>query len=130
MIKPPPREELEAAAAAGEALIVLDRGQLEDGTPYRACVAVKPSKYREFMQLGKTRQPRRISDYGAILKYGLERGVPDAVRKAMKDEYGFDDDYEAKLAETVKAARIDFLKRQESQRIGDIIAMLKKKQGG
>jgi len=78
MIKPPLRGELEAADAAGEALIVLDRGQLEDGTPYWAYVAVKPSKHREFMQLGKTRQPRRISDYGAILKYGLERGVPDA----------------------------------------------------
>ena len=127
-IKPPIREELKAADEAGEAIIVLDRGTIEDGTPYWAYVAVRPSRYEEFMRLGKNRQPKRINDYGAILKYGFDAEVPYDVRQFMEQANGFDDHFEEKLAAKVKTARIEFLKQQESQRISDIVAMLKKKQ--
>jgi len=130
VIKPPTAEELQAADANGEVVVVLDRGTLEDNSPYWAYVAVKPSKYTEFMQLGKTRQPKRIADYGDILRYGFDDDVPDSVRQEMKAEHGYDEAFEDKLGETIKAERMNFLKQKETQRIGDIVAMLKQKQGG
>ena len=126
-IQSPSREALEAADNGGESIIVLDQGVLADGTPYWAYIAVNPSKYREFIQLSKAKKPKRLDAYGTILKYGFERDIPEAAKQVMKDEYGFDEHYETKLVGQIKAARLTFLKQQESQRIGDIVNMLKKK---
>ena len=51
LIPPSPDELL--AADANSSIIVLDRGKLKSGNPYWAYVAVKPSKYAEFMRKAK-----------------------------------------------------------------------------
>jgi hypothetical protein len=128
-LKAPTREEL-AQADSSSAVVVLDQGVLEDGSPYWAYVAVKPSKYSEFMQLAARRTPIRLGDYGAILKYGFDPDVPSQVREEMKRERGFDDDYLPRLAQEVIQAQKEFLTGQEAKRISDIVAMMKKQQRG
>jgi len=125
-LKEPTEKEL-AEADSNSAVIVLDRGALEDGTPYWAYVAVKLSRYREFLRVTAARQPMRLQDYGAILKYGLDKEVPDSVKMAMRKEYNFDENYISVLVQDIIKAQAEFLKQQETQRIDDIVSMLKKK---
>src|SRR4051812_14891311 len=113
-IKAPSMEALKAADAAGETVIVLDRGTLQNGAVYWAYVSVKPSRYREFLQLGKERKPKRLTDYGAILLYGFDPVVPESVKAEMKRKHGFDENYLAQLSQEARAARIQFLKQQEN----------------
>lgn len=123
-----PASEALAAADADSFLLVLDKGSIADGTPYWAYIAVKPSKYAEFIRLTQAHQPLRIGDYGTILKYGFEPDVPEAQREEMQREHGFDEQFVPKLLEDVKKAQGEFLKTQENQRLGDIVAMLKAQQ--
>jgi hypothetical protein len=119
-------EEL-AAADIDSTIIVLNTGVLEDGTPYWAYVAVKPSRYSEFMRLTASRQPISLKEYGEILKCGLDKTVPEAARQEMARDYGCDDNYLSLLAEDVRKAQLAYLTDQVSHNIGDIVAKLKKK---
>lgn len=118
-------EEL-AAADADSTVIERDHGVLEDGTPYWAYIAVKPSKYKDFKRLTSQHAPINLSDYGNILKYGFDKQVPDYVKEEMKREHGCDEDFRTTLANDVNNAQGTFLKKQEEMRITDIVAMLKK----
>jgi hypothetical protein len=118
-------EQLAAADAANSYVIELDHGTLEDGTPYWAYIAVKPSKYEEFKRITAAHQPIVLADYGNILKYGFDQQVPDAVKEEMKREYAWDDNYLTTLANDVKKEQGVFIKKQEEMRITDIVAMLK-----
>jgi len=123
-------EEL-AEADKTSSMLALDQGMLEDGkTPYWAYIAVKPSKFEEFIKITAARQKMNLADYGEILEYGFDAQVPESVQETMKSKYGFDKDYKTKLVDKVKQAQAEFLKSQENQRLGDIVAMLKKKQSG
>ena len=116
------------AADADSSLIVLDQGIQEDGKPYWLFLKVKPSKYKEFMQLCRQRKPKRFTDYGTILKYGYNKQVPTAAKTEMREKYGWDDNYIEKLAEDVKEEQKKFVRKQEDKKLGDIVAMLKMKQ--
>lgn len=100
---------------------------MQNGKPYWVYLAVKPSKYKEFMQAAKAHKTIRHKDYGKIVKRGFDKHIPLAVQEEMKQKYGFDDDYTNTLAQKLKAARTKFDKQQEDQKIGDIVAMLKMK---
>jgi hypothetical protein len=126
-IKVPTAEEL-AASDADSSVIVLSCGAIEDGTPYWAYISVKPSKYQEFMRESDLHKPINFDDYGVILKCGLEEDVPDSIKEEMKREHGVDENYLARLRDDVLKAQATFLTAKESKRIGDIVAMLKKKQ--
>jgi hypothetical protein len=125
MLKKLTAEEL-AAADGDSAVIVLSSGMLENGTPYWVYIAVKPSRYEEFLKVTAARQPLCIDDYGVVLKYGLDKEVPAAIKEEMKREHGCDDNYLATLTQDIKKAQSEFLKEQEEQKLGDIVAMLKK----
>ncbi len=102
-------EEL-TAADANSSVIVLDDGVLDDGTPYWLYIAVKPSKYREFMRLIRERQPMLFKDYGVIVRYGFEKEAPPAVKEEMKRLHGCDDHFMTIVAKEVKEAQTVFLK--------------------
>ena len=127
-LKPYTAEEL-AAADHTSSVLVLDQGTLDNGVPYWAYLAVRPSKYAEFMEFTAARKPIRLTEYGVILEYGLDAEVPADVQQAMKQKHGFDNDYKAKLIREIKKAQAEFLENQENKRIGDIVAMLKKQSG-
>ena len=126
----PPSPEALVAADEDSYLLVLDKGDVADGTPYWAYVAIKPSKYKEYIRLTEAHQPLRLSDYGTILKYGFEPEVHGDIYEGMQREHGFDEQFLPKLIDDIKKTQNEFLKAQENQRIGNIVAMLKKKQGG
>jgi hypothetical protein len=124
---PPTAAEL-TAADADSFIVVRDQGVLKSGKPYWVYLAVKPSKYKEFMQAAKAHKTIRHKDYGKILKHGFDKIIPSTVQEEMKQKYGCDENYIDNLAQKLKAARTQFDKKQEDKKIGDIVAMLKKKQ--
>lgn len=127
-LREPTEAELVAADAdPAAAVIVLDDGVLEDGSPYWLYIAVKPSKYKEFLGLLRSQARMRLADYGTILRYGFEKEVPASVKEEMKRQYGCDDAFMAKVAADVKAEQQLFLRQQEDRRLADIVSMLKKK---
>lgn len=116
-----------AEADKDSSVIVEDKGTMANGEPYWVYIAVKPSKYAEFMQLTSQRKPLNMYEYGKLLAYGFESEVPAAVKAEMKVRYGCDDNFMTTLAKEVREAQTEFIKQQETQRISDIVAMLKKK---
>lgn len=127
-LQEPTEDELRSADAdPGAAVIVLDDGVLPDGSPYWLYIAVRPSKYKEFLRLVRSRAPLCFADYGTVLRYGFESEVPAGVQEEMGRQYGCDDAFMAKVATEVKAAQQLFLRQQEEKRLTDIVAMLKKK---
>lgn len=121
-----PLTEAELAARDADpksAVIVRIIGTLDSGGPFWLYLAVKPSKYKEFMQREGS---IRYADYGTVLRYGFEKGVPAAVTEEMKQCHGCDDGFLAAVIGEAKAAQAKFLKQQEGQRLNDIVAMLKK----
>jgi hypothetical protein len=104
------------------------QGQLPDGTPYWVYAVVKPSKYAEFMECTKAGKPIAFKQYGTVLKSGQGTQVPDSVKQEMKEKFGFDDDYEARLLTEVREAQAIFGEQQEAARIAEIVEMLKRKQ--
>ncbi len=120
-------EEELLAADAHSSVIELDRGALEDGTLYWAYIAVKPSKHKEFKCITAEHKPIILTDYGSILKYGFDKQVPDSIKEEMQRDYDCDDNFLTTLANDIKKEQGTFLKQQEDMRIGDIVAMLKRK---
>jgi hypothetical protein len=117
-----------AANDADSSFIVYDDGILADGSHFWLYIAVTPSKYREFVDKTKRREMINYSDYGDIIKFGREKVVPAAIKDEMKQQYGFDDNYEAVVIDKFKKAQIEFLTKQETARINNIVAMLKKRE--
>jgi hypothetical protein len=115
-----------ASTDAESAFIVYDDGILADGSHFWLYIAVKPSKYRDFMDKTKRREMINYPDYGDIIKFGRDEIVPAAIKDEMKQQYGFDDNYEAVVIDKFKKAQIEFLAKQEKSRIDDIVSMLKK----
>jgi hypothetical protein len=130
-LKAPTAAELAAADADPNSyIIVLDQGTMRNGNPYWVYLAVKPSKYKEFIQATKARKSITHKNFGTVLKYGFDKQVPLAAQEEMKQKHGFDENYLQKLAKDLKAAKTQFDKQQEDKKIGDIVAMLKMKQSG
>jgi hypothetical protein len=123
----PSQEEL-VAADETSAIIALSQGKLSDGSPYYAYIAIKPSLYREFCARTKAGDALTLSDYGTIITIGYDAEPPAEVVAEMREKYGFENDYETKLINEAKGQQGEFLKKKEDKRIGDIVAMLKKKQ--
>lgn len=124
-LRAPSEAELAAAEAAGGAVVVLSSGTLADGSPYWAYLAVKPTRYKDYLDITSTRQPLVLEEYGRILACGLDSEVPPEVQADMKQRYGCHDQYVATLARQVQEAQTVFLQQKEEQRLGDIVAMLK-----
>ncbi len=118
-------EELRAADAHSS-VIELDRGRLENGTPYWAYVAVRPSRYKEFKRVTAEHRPFRLRDYGIVLKHGFDEAVPLSIKEEMKRDYGCADSFLVALAADVRKAQAAFVREREHLRIGNIVAMLKK----
>jgi hypothetical protein len=121
----PTAADLQAADAVSEIICFTD-GKLNDGTPYWAYLAVKPSKYASFHAATKARQSMMLSDYGRIIRYGNDAAVPAEEQEVMKNEYGFDDHYVEKLVKKAEVEQDVFLKQKEDKRLMDIVAMMKK----
>lgn len=119
-------EEL-SEADNGQPIIILNTGTLDDGTPYWAYVAIKPSRYREFMDASEKGKTLSLGNYGEIIQCGMEEKVPDNVKEEMKHLYGCDDNCMDKLTEDIRRARTEFLNQQQNKRIADVLAILKRK---
>lgn len=122
-------EQLAEADATSE-IITFTNGTLEDDTPYWAYLAVPPSRYAEFLARTTAREALVLTEYGRVLECGLEESPPEEVKEAMRLQYGFDENYIGMLVERAKAEQKEFLGQKETRRIDDIVAMLKKQQGG
>lgn len=108
-------------------IIVLNTGTLDDGTHYWAYMALKPSRYKEFMKASEKGKILRLGEYGDIIRCGLDEKVPHAVKAKMKRLYGCDDDCMAKLTEDIQKAQKEFMKKQQDKRIDDALVLLKNK---
>jgi len=126
-VAPPDAEEL-AKADADSAILVYMTGTVEDGRPYYAYLAVKPSRYCEFMDLNEAKAQITPEEYGTILASGFESSAPPETIVMMRNTYGFDEQYLEKLRQGIVKDYVVFMKNKEDQWIGDIVAMLKKKQ--
>ncbi len=122
----PTSEELEKADRTSS-IIAFTNGVAADGRPYYAYLAVKPSKYREFYELTANRQVLQLNDFGEIIKGGFEVSPPADIISFMRDEYGFDENYEKALQDEVTRQRGKFTAKQEEKRLMDIVAMMKAK---
>lgn len=109
------------------AIITYTNGTTEDGRPYYAYLAVKPSKYTEFHERTSASETIVLNDYGNIIACGFETGPPPEVIRQMREEYGYDEHYAQKLKSEASRQRKIFSARQEEKRVQDIVAMLKNK---
>ncbi len=114
-------------ADEGASIIAYTDGVTASGKPYYAYIAVKPSKYREFYERTKARESIRLGDFGKIIVYGYETKPPSAVVVHMREKFGYDEEYEAKLQAEVARQRTQFSIDQEEKRLLDIVAMMKAK---
>jgi hypothetical protein len=120
----PSGEELQKADATS-AIIAYTNGVANDGRPYYAYIAVKPSRYREFYELTSARKTIVLNDFGDIIEGDFEAAPPAHVVQRMREEYGFDENYERELKEEVSRQRDKFSAQQEEKRLMDIVAMMK-----
>jgi hypothetical protein len=123
---PPNAAELTAADDA-VGILAYSSGMLEDGRPYYAYIAVKPSRYSEFYDLSAAGRKFVLSDYGKILASGFEKSPPQEVVRYMRETHGFDVRYGEKLTHAALQQQAVFLKAREQARISDIVAMLQGK---
>jgi len=124
-VKQPSPEEL-AKTDQTKAILSYIHGTMDDGRPYWAYVAVRPSKYQEFYVLTVSMKPMVIGNYGTVVAAGFESTPPQEVVMEMREVYGFDDQFEAKLKTEALKQREALFDKQEAKRIDDIVGMLKK----
>ncbi len=117
-------EEL-AKADLSSAIIALSTGVQGDGTPYYVYLAIPPSKYAEFYRLSKEGQSINLENYGVIIAGGPQEQPPEIVTEYMKEEYGFDENFEQALDEEFRKESGALGQQREDARIMDIVAMLK-----
>jgi hypothetical protein len=110
-----------------DAILSLSCGIAADGRPYYAYIAVIPSKYAEFYRLSAQHQQFTLEDYGIIVASDYQATPPQDVADWMRDEYGFDENFQNQLKEQFQKEGIKFLDKQEDTRIMDIVSMLKQK---
>jgi len=122
----PPSNEAAASADAATDIVALVTGTAADGSAYFVYLAVPPSKYRAFVDATRRGEPMDLSGYGRVLCDGHAPSPSDDVRRMMRDQYGFDEEFEQRLIAEVLKEQAGFLKEQEEKRLGDIVAMLKK----
>ena len=126
-LMPPTAEEL-AEADKDAAILCYTNGLLEDGRPYYAYIAVKPSKYQEFKKLTDARMGLTLGDYGEVIAGNFEASPPPEVVAEMRDKYGFDEHYAEKVVQKIRREQTTFMEQKEKKRLDDIVAMLKMKQ--
>jgi hypothetical protein len=122
----PPTAELLAEADGNIAILAYSHGEMQDGRPYYAYLAVKPSLYEEFSRRSAARETFPLGQYGMILASDFATGPTPEVITYMHDVYGFDEKYERNLEQEIKLQQDAFMKA-EDKRLGDIASMLKKK---
>ena len=124
---PPTAEEL-AEEDNDSAILCYTDGMMEDGRPYYAYVAVKPSKYLEFKAITDRGGGMTIADYGEVIAGDFEAKPPITVVTEMRDKYGFDEKFVEKVVRRIRLEQDKFMEQKEKKRLDDIVAMLKKKQ--
>lgn len=105
-------------------------GDMNDGRPYYAYVAIQPSKYSELHALTAARKSIVIGNYGTVIAAGFNSEPPPEIIQEMRDIYGFDEQYEAKLKQEAIRQRAVFLANREKAHIDKIVAMLQQKTTG
>lgn len=128
-IKPPSPEQMESMEN-DSSVIVLSRGRLEDDQPYWAYVAIRPSRFADFMRVSEAGRVVALEDYGTVVRHGLNYEVPEQVRREMENEFGCDDNYLRTVTEKVLKSQATYFEKKENDRISGIVAMLKSGKGG
>jgi hypothetical protein len=123
-VKQPSSQQL-TEADENTAILAYSNGKTEDGRPYYAYLAVKPSKYEEFYRRSAAKETFPLGQYGLILVSDFAVGPPPEVIKYMKETFGFDENYEQGLKKEIKLQQDAFL-QGEKKRLDDIVNMMKK----
>jgi hypothetical protein len=82
-------------------VVVLCRGENEQGHHFWAYLGIKPSMARAFHEACE-HDYFNLEEYGTVIEYGEGDDVPAAVRKRMERYYGVDHEYEKHLRETLE----------------------------
>lgn len=98
----PPQEELEAADDA-VAIIHLCSGQTADGKDFFAYVAMKPSRYMQYIEATQRGDEVLLRDYGDILESGFGLVPSVKVQDEMQRKYGVDPTFFEELTKEVIA---------------------------
>jgi len=97
----PPKELLEEADA-DNAIIVLTTGEMENGSSFYAYLAIKPSKYLDFLEAEK-KGDYKLSDYGKVIEMGEGENPSTQVMKKMEKEFGIRHDFEEEFVKALKS---------------------------
>jgi hypothetical protein len=83
-------------------IITLVCGEVE-GQKFWAYVDILPSQYMKFLDVQKAGDPYTLTDFGSVLKYGVDTyEPPEDTIEEMKREYGIDPDFQKKLKHDVE----------------------------
>ncbi len=92
----PPPDEMESAAS----LMLLTRGNSEDGIPFWAYMYIRTSMAESFKQ-ARDRGDICIGDYGTIIEWGEGENPPEDIRTRMERDFGMRHDYEDRLLKAI-----------------------------
>ena len=70
-------------------ILVLEKGETEDGQQFWALLSIRPSAYDSFVE-AKKQSGYVLTDYGDVLRYRMGMAEPTpAELKQMGDDFGF-----------------------------------------
>ena len=122
-----PSQEEFGSMDAEYSVLTYTTGVMDDGKPYYAYIAVTPSKYVEFHSRIKSNESMILGDYGVVILSDFLPEAPTDVKEHMRKEYGFSENYETILKQSVDEERKVFFKKEEDNRIQNALQMLIKK---
>ncbi len=115
-IKKPTIEELKRADESVR-IIVLTRGELEDGRPFYAYVLMPPSKYPQFMEAEK-KGNYVLEDFGEVVSFGNEKNPPPEVVIEMYKKYGATPSF---MEDLKKGAEQLMKEKEEAEKSGGLL---------
>ena len=99
-VTPPPISQA-AMADLLCTIMILCRGNGENGKPCWAYMCIKPSMAKSFKE-AREKGAFDIEDYGTIIEYGEGISPSDDVKRRMEREYGMNHNYEDDLLRAVE----------------------------
>lgn len=84
-------------------IVTLIQGEM-DGKPFWAYLSVRPSEFENYQKAQQDGEEICLTDYGDILRYGLDEKLPPAsVQKEMEEQYPLiDHNFEEKTEDMVR----------------------------
>lgn len=84
-----------------DSIMLLCQGRDTSNVAYWAYICMLPTHAELFAQ-ARNRGRLDLEDYGTIIEYGQGEQPPPEVKKRMREQFGFQDDYEEQLLKIIE----------------------------